>query len=178
MRKGEESEVFLVQKLNEFTNEFLSELEKTPRESVRKLIARRVLLVFLGNYLCFAKGDVHTKCKELMIYFSSSINDVQENEHLDLAIQDLVNHMFCVMNALEDKESVIRTIVLELICLYSGLAISDMGGIMRCSDLGEQLFPDWEKTKPMRITLLILKEREKNSNLPFEECKSLEKYSF
>ena len=178
MKKEGDPNKFLVQKLNEFTEKFLSELANAPNRQARKAFAHKVLLTFLGNYSCFAKDEAKTKARELMFYLVTSINDIQKNETLEETIQELVDHMSCVMNAVEDKESVIRTIVFRLICLYSALAESDVIGAIKCHDLGKELSPNWGKTTPMKVTLSILEKREKDSKLPFNECESLEKYSF
>lgn len=169
---------FLVQKLNEFTNEFLSELENTPNRRARKAVARKVLLIFLGNYSCFAEGEAHAKCKELANHFCSSINDIQRNEHLDLAVEELVGHMSHVMDTVEDKESIIWTIIQRLICLYVAFAESDQTGAIICHNLGNAASKEWKKFTPMTTTSNILEKREKNSKLPFNFSKSLEKYSF
>ena len=178
MGKVKNPKKFLIQKLNEFTNEFLSELEKSPNRRARKAVAHKVLLVFLGNYSCFAEGEAHAKCKELMNHFCSSINDIQRNERLDLAIQELVSHMSYAMNTVEDKESIIWTIIRRLICLYVVFAESDQTGTIICHNLGKEYSKKWRKSTPMKVTLSILEKRDKDSKLSFSECEALEKYSF
>lgn len=179
MKKEREpnSKVYIVQKLNMFTDEFLSELGHAPRR-VRKAIAHKVLLTFLGNYSCFASQDAHAKCKELMLHFIPSINDIRQNDNLESAIQELVAHMSYAMNVVDDKESIIRPIIFKLICLYAALAESDLTGAIKCHDLGKTLSPNWEKRTPSMVTLSILKKREKKSKLPIYELGLLERYSF
>ena len=177
MKKKTEMEVYIVQKLDMFTDELLSEMEGFPRR-VRKAIAHKVLLTFLGNYSSLASQEAHDKSKELMLHFIPSINDIRQNDSLDSTIQELVSHMSYAMGAVDDKESIIRPIIFKLICLYAALAESDREGIVKCNALGKELSQNWSKSTPESVTLSCLKKKEKNSKLPINECDLLEKYSF
>ena len=178
MKKNLDPMMFTVQKLDIFIDEFLLEMGNAPTRRTRKSIAHKVLLVFLGNYSCFADGEAHSKSKELMIHFSSSIDAIQRNERLDSAIQELVGHMSYAMNGTEEKEPIIRAIIFKLICMYAALAESDMTGAIKCHDLGKELSSTWKKSTPTMVTLSTLKKREKNSKLPINELELLERYSF
>lgn len=180
MKKGKEQnpEEYVVQKLNIFTDEFLSELMKARNRKTRKAMAHKVLLTFLGTYSSLASQEAHDKSKELMLHFIPSINDILQNDCLDSAIQELVAHMSHAMNAVDDKESIIRPIIFKLICLYAALAESDLTGAIKCHDLGKTLSPNWGKHTPNMVTLSILKKKEKKSKLPVYELGLLEKYSF
>ena len=169
---------YIAQKLKVFIDEFLSELEKEQDLKTRKLMFHKVLIVFLGIYSCFAEGEVHENSKNLMLHFLPSVKDIQRNEKLDSVIQDLVSHMYFAMNTAEDKESLIRMIIFKLICIYSALAVSDKDGEIKCHALGEKLSNNWIKTTPTAVALSVLKNRKKNSNLPFNECELLEELSF
>ena len=179
MKKGKEQnpEEYIVQKLNIFTDEFLSGMEGTPRK-VRKAMAHKVLLTFLGTYSSLASQEAHDRNKELMLHFIPSINDIRQNDCLDSAIQELVAHMSYAMNTVDDKESIIRPIVFKLICLYSALAVSDREGVVKCNALGREISPKWSKSTPESVTLSVLKKNEVDSKLPINECELLEKYSF
>lgn len=169
---------YVVQKLSVFTDELLSELEKQQDLKIRKSMFHKVMIVFLGIYSCFAEGEVHAKNKDLMLHFSSSVGDIQRNEKLDSAIQDLVSHMYFAMNTIEDKESIIWTIIHRLICLYVAFAVSDKSGSIICHELGKERSKEWKKFTPMTTTSNILEKKEKNSELPFDFSASLAKYSF
>lgn len=175
--KEQNPEEYIVQKLNIFTGEFLSEIEGFPKR-VRKTMAHKVLLTFLGNYSSLALQEAHDRNKELMLHFIPSINDIRQNDSLDSAIQELVAHMSYAMGAVDDKESIIRPIIFKLICLYAALAESDREGIVKCNALGKELSQNWSKSTPESVTLSCLKKKEKNSKLPINECDLLEKYSF
>jgi hypothetical protein len=180
MKKKTETnpKVYIVQKLNIFTDEFLSELMNARGRKARKAIAHKVLLTFLGTYSSLASQEAHDKCKELMLHFIPSINDIRQNDSLDSAIQELVAHMSYAMGAVDDKEAIIRPIIFKLICLYAALAESDLTGAIKCQDLGKILSPNLGKHTPNMVTLSILKKREKKSKLPIYELGLLEKYSF
>lgn len=176
-RKEQNPEEYVAQKLNIFTDEFLSEIEGFPRR-VRKAMAHKVLLTFLGTYSSLASQEAHDKSKELMLHFIPSINDIRQNDCLDSAIQELVAHMSHAMNAVENKESIVRPIIFKLICLYTALAVSDREGVVKCNALGKELSPKWSKSTPESVTLSILKKKEVDSKLPINECELLERYSF
>ena len=178
-KKVLDSKVIVTKSLATFTNEFLSELETEKKCRKRKAMARKVLLVFLGNYdSCIVDEKTKSICKEIMYHFTSSINDIERNERLDPAIQELVGSMSSAMKGIEDKETDIRPIIFKLICLYAGLTISDFEGAIKCHDLGKKLSSNWKKYTPINVTLSCLRKREKNSKLPISELALLEKYSF
>ena len=155
--ENENPKKYLDEKLDIFINEFLSEMGKRTNKKVRKAIARKVLLVFLGNYSCFAGENTKSNCKNLMIHFSSSINDMERNQYLDQAIQELVSHMTHTMDMVADKESVIGRIVFKLIRLYAGLSVSDWKGVAQCHELGKFLHFNWESLTPIVVTLSYLR---------------------
>mgnify|MGYP002868636660 CR=1 FL=1 len=175
--KEQKPEVYIVQKLNIFTDEFLSELGGAP-QGARKAIAHKVLLTFLGTYSSLVSQEAHDKSKELMLHFIPSINDIRQNDNLESAIQELVAHMSYAMKTVDDKESIIRPIIFKLICLYAALAVSDREGKVKCNALGKEISSNWSKSTPESVTLSYLKKKEKNSKLPISECGLLEKYSF
>jgi len=173
-----EPKEYISQKLNVFIDEFLSELGKEQDLKSRKSMFHKVLLVFLGIYSCFAESELYAESKNLMLHFLSSVGDIQRNENLDSAIQDLVAQMYFAMNTSEDKESLIRMIVFKLMCLYATLAVSDKEGRIICNQLGKELSEKWDKSTPEIVTLSVLKKREKDSKLPINECELLEQFSF
>ena len=173
-----ETKAIVSKNLDIFVEKFLSELETEKKCKKRKTIARKVLMVFLGNYSSLVEGETKTDCKEIMYHFSNSISNTEKNENLDSAIQQLVENMITAMKMVEDKEIVVRPIIFKLLCLYAGLTVSDFEGAAKCHDLGKKISSNWKKYTPINVTLSSLTKRERNSKLPISELALLEKYSF
>ena len=106
-----EAKAIVSKNLDVFVEKFLSELETEKKCKKRKTIARKVLMVFLGNYSSLVEGETKTDCKEIMYHFSNSISNAEENENLNLAIQQLVEYMIPAMKMVENKEIVVRPII-------------------------------------------------------------------
>ena len=172
-----ELQTMLQGQLDSLTEIILSEMENE-MGILRRAIIQKVLIVFLGIYICYAKGEKKTKAEELLFYFTSSLGDVPSSEKLNQRILEMMNILVSSRYLVEDEEPLVRPIILKLISLYAGLGISDKNGIIKCGELGKQLYFKWEKTTPESVTLSCLKMRVKNSKLPINECELLEKYSF
>ena len=152
-------------------------MENLDKEAKRSLF-KKILVVFLGNYSCFATGKIKEKTADIMLYFSTTIGEVPENEVLYQRALDMMNLFLSSRDLVEDKEAFIRPIILKLICLYIALVVSDRIGAMMCQSLGKELSQNWSKSTPESVTLSYLVKKEKNSGLLINECDLLEKYSF
>lgn len=169
---------FISWSLGVFTHKFLLELKNAPTKTAKKGMACKVLLVFLGNYSCFAERNAKEKCKNLMNHFSSSVGDIQKNKPLDLAIEQLVSDMSHAMNMVTDRRAVIRMIIFRLICLYAGLSSTDAEGAVKCHDLGKCIHFNWEKYTPIMVTLSCLRKQKKSAKSSISDLALLNRYSF
>lgn len=147
-------------------------------DKTKKKIFRKILMVFLGNYSCFAKANAKEKIKDIMLYFIPSMVEVPTNEELNQSGLEMLHFFLSSRDFVKDKETFIQPVVFKLICLYIALAVSDKEGQIKCHNLGKQIDRKWSKSTPESVTLSYLKEKEKNSKLPISEFELLNEYSF
>ena len=163
-------------KLNNLICALLIAVEGLEKEQ-RKALFKKVLMIFLGNYSCFATGKVKKKTKDIMLHLSTTIGDVPINDLLNKRGLEMMYLFVSSRNLVEDKEAFIRPIIHKLICLYIALVVSDQTGAIMCQALGKKLFFRWNKSTPEQVTLSILMKLEKNSKLSPIESQLLDKYS-
>lgn len=149
--------------VNKFIDNLLSEMEKSLDSYGKKSAILKVLLVFLGNYSCFANDSIREGCKNITLHFVTGNKDIRENDRINDLIHEMIS--FITSNMVENEESVLRIIVFRLLCLYAILAISDKEGANQCAQLAEKLSCDWRKGRAEEVTLLSV-GRVKKSESP------------
>ena len=170
--------VVMKKSLDTFINEFLLKLAVISNLKRRKGIARKILIIFLGNYLCVAKGKAKAKCKEIMIHFSSSFDDTDENDDLDRLMRNVIGLMVSSYYSKKDMESIGNLVLFKFICLYACLAVSDRDGAIKCRSLGKELSENWNKSTPEVVTLACLRKISDGLKQQISEIDLLEKFSF
>lgn len=145
--------------LETLVDKVLSEVEKSSDKQERKAILRKMLMIFLGNYSSLVAGRTNVICKDIMIHFIPSCADMQKNEILDQAMQQIISLSSIKMSS--DKERLLmRPVIFKLLCLYICLAKSDKTGKNKGSKLCSRLSLTFVKTTPQRIMLPYLRVRQ------------------
>lgn len=152
-----------------FIDNVLSEVEKAQDDKEKKSAILDVLLVFLGHYSCFATKSIKMKCRDLMFHFKPYIGNIRKNMNLN-ELTSLI-----ASNLVEDKVSAMQRIVFKLVCLYACLAISDMDGAAKSTNLAEELSSNWRNGSTGAVTMICLQRRNHKVKNEFD---LLEKYSF
>lgn len=157
---------------------FFSSLEVTLDMAERRAIARKILMIFIGNYSSLTREkSVKVKSLNLMMHFASPFEDVDENQYLDLLVKNLILTVFS-QKSKQDIDGMVNLILFKFISFYSCLAVSDKEGRIQCNELGKTLSSNWNLSTPETVTLSALKKREKDSKISSSELALLEKYSF
>ena len=167
--------MIILKRLEKVINTLLSEMEKCDKVN-RKQMLRIVLITFLGIYSCYAKEASKQKSKEIILHFSQDVTP-SRNELLNEEILEMMNLFISSRDLVKDKEKLFKRVIFKFICIYAALVVSDRTGQINCNELGKVLTKNWHKSTPEAVTLNILKRREKNSKLSFNECKWVEMYS-
>ena len=157
-----------------FFKPLMFELKAASDAHQRKMILYKSLNIVACNYChnCQVSDTAKEKGKEVIYYLSSNITDIKINDHMDRLIECMIK---IGISFEENREELLRSVLLKLFCITIALNVSDRGANMLFRDMAKELDEKLYPAFPNQVTVRCLKKVE-NGNI--SELELLEKYSF
>ena len=157
-----------------FFKPLMFELKAASDAHQRKIILYKSLNIVACNYChnCQVSDSVKKKGKEVIYCLCSNTTDININDHMDRLIECMIK---MVISFEENREELLRSVLLKLFCITIALNVSDRAANMLFRDMAKELDEKLYPAFPNQVAVRCLKKVE-NGNI--SELELLEKYSF